>query len=202
MGVLFTELVAPALRQLRKNWPDLRLSFVQNASQGLFNDLLEDTIDCAFATLQARRLELVSHKLSTMEVGLVLPPGHRLAASGEIPFKELSDEPWILASREDNPVLHDELVSCCDRAGFSPNVIGEMTQLTRVISQVACGIGIATLVEALKHLCIGGTTYHRLVRPTPKVNLYLVYRKSDSSELLKSFVKICRELAGAYNLDR
>jgi DNA-binding transcriptional LysR family regulator len=95
-------------RQLRKNWPDLGLSFVQDTPQGLFNDLLEGTIDCAFATLQARRVELVSHKLSTMEVGMVLPPGHRLAASREIPFKELSDEPWILAPREDNPVLHDE----------------------------------------------------------------------------------------------
>src|ERR1700737_2513460 len=139
-GALTTELVAPALRQLRKNWPDLRLSFVENTSQGFFNDLLEDTIDCAFPILQARRLELVSHKLSTLEVGLVLPPGHRLAASREIPFQELSDEPWILAPREDNPVLYDELVSCCHRAGFSPNVIGEITQLPGVISQVACGL--------------------------------------------------------------
>lgn len=201
VGVLFAELVAPALRQLRKNWPDLGLSFVQDTPQGLFNDLLEGTIDCAFATLQARRVELVSHKLSTMEVGLVLPPGHRLAASREIPFKELSDEPWILAPREDNPVLHDELVSCCDRAGFSPNVIGEMTQLTRVISQVACGLGIATLVEAFKHLCIGGTTYHRLIRPIPAIDCYLVYRESDSSGLLRSFVTICRELAKDFRIN-
>jgi DNA-binding MarR family transcriptional regulator len=55
-GVLTTELLAPALRQLRKNWPDLRISFVQNTSQGFFYDLLEDTIDCAFPILQARRL--------------------------------------------------------------------------------------------------------------------------------------------------
>ena len=142
LGVLATELVAPALRQLRKNWPDLRLSFVQDTPQGFFNDLLEDTVDCAFPTLQARHLELVSHKLSTLEVGLVLPPGHRLAASREIPFNELSEEPWILAPREDNPVLYDELVSSCHRAGFSPNVIGEITQRSRVISQVACGIGM------------------------------------------------------------
>jgi hypothetical protein len=74
-------------------------------------------------------------------------------------------------------------------------VIAEMTQRPRMISQVACGIGVATLVETLKHLCIGGTTYHRLVRPTPTVDFYLVYRKSDSSALLKSFVTICRELA-------
>jgi hypothetical protein len=81
-------------------------------------------------------------------------------------------------------------------------VIAEMTQRPRVISQVACGIGVATLVETLKHLCIGGTTYHRLIRPTPIVDFYLVYRKSDSSGLLKSFVAICRELAREFNLRR
>jgi DNA-binding transcriptional LysR family regulator len=200
-GVLTTELLAPALRQLRKNWPDLRISFVQNTSQGFSNDLLEDTIDCAFPTLQAGHLELVSHKLSTLEVGLVLPPGHRLAARREIPFEELSDEHWIFAPRLANPVLYDELLNCCHRAGFSPNVIGEMTQRPRVISQVACGIGIATLVETLKYLCIGGTTYHRLIRPTPTIDCYLVHRKSTSSRLLKSFVTICRELAKDFRIN-
>jgi DNA-binding transcriptional LysR family regulator len=200
-GVLTTELLAPALRQLRKNWPDLRISFVQNTSQGFSNDLLEDTIDCAFPTLQAGHLELVSHKLSTLEVGLVLPLGHRLAARREIPFEELSDEHWIFAPRLANPVLYDELLNCCHRAGFSPNVIGEMTQRPRVISQVACGIGIATLVETLKYLCIGGTTYHRLIRPTPTIDCYLVHRKSDSSRLLKSFVTICRELAKDFRIN-
>ena len=180
---------------------DLRLSFVQNTAQGLFSDLLEDTIDCAFPTQHARHLELVSHELSTLEVGVVLPSEHRLAASREIPFKELSDEPWILAPREDNPVLYDELVSCCHRAGFSPNVIGEITQLPRVIAQVACGIGIATLVEAFKHLCIGGTTYHRLIRPIPTIDTYIVYCKSDSSGLLKSFVTICRDLAKDFRIN-
>jgi DNA-binding transcriptional LysR family regulator len=86
VGVLTTQLVAPALRQLRKNCMDLRLSFVQNTAQGLFSDLLEDMIDCAFPTQRARHPELVSYELSTLEVGLVLPPEHRLAASREIPF--------------------------------------------------------------------------------------------------------------------
>jgi hypothetical protein len=85
------------------------------------------------------------------------------------------DEPWIFPPREANAVLYDELLSCCHRAGFSPNVIAEMTQRPRVISQVACGIGVATLVETLEHLCIGGTTDHRLVRPTPTVDGLLAF---------------------------
>jgi len=74
-GVLTTELLAPALRKVRQQWPDLRISFVQNTSEGFFRDLLDDTIDCAFPALQLGSVELASHKLSSLEVGLVLPPG-------------------------------------------------------------------------------------------------------------------------------
>jgi DNA-binding transcriptional LysR family regulator len=49
-GVLTTEVIAPALRRLRKHWPNLRLSAVQNTSEGFFHDLLENRIDCAVAT--------------------------------------------------------------------------------------------------------------------------------------------------------
>jgi Bacterial regulatory helix-turn-helix protein, lysR family len=51
------------------------------------------------------------------------------------------------ALREANPVFYDELISCCHKASFTPNVVAEMTQRPRVVSQVACGIGIATLVQ-------------------------------------------------------
>jgi DNA-binding transcriptional LysR family regulator len=115
---------------------------------------------------------------------------HRLRLTHEIPLQKLSDEAWIFPPREANSVLYDELLSCCHRVGFSPNVTADMTQRPRVISQVACGIGVATLVETLKHLCIGGTTYHRLIRPTPTIDLYLVYRKSHSSGLNLRFLAL------------
>jgi hypothetical protein len=50
------------------------------------------------------------------------------------------------------------------------------------------------LVQTMTHLCIGGTTFHRLIRPTPTLDCYLVYRKNPSSPLLKSFISICLEL--------
>jgi DNA-binding transcriptional LysR family regulator len=132
---------------LRKHWPNLRLSAVQNTSEGFFHDLLENRIDCAFPALEPKGIDLTSHKLCTLEIGLVLPPDHRLADQSEIRFDRLKNERWILPPREANPVLYDELISCCHKASFTPNVIAEMTQRPRVVSQVACGIGIATLVQ-------------------------------------------------------
>jgi DNA-binding transcriptional LysR family regulator len=193
-GVLTTEFIAPALRRLRKNWPDLRVSTVYNTSEGYFDDLRENRIDCAFPGLEPKGGDLTSHKLCKLEIGLVLPPDHRLADQSEIRFERLRNEQWIFAPREANPDLYDELISCCHEAGFTPNVIAEMTQRPRVISQVACGVGIATLAQTMRHLCIGGTTYHRLIHPTPMRDWYLVYRKNSSSPLLKSFISICLQL--------
>jgi DNA-binding transcriptional LysR family regulator len=194
-GAVTTEVIAPALRRLRKRWPDVSLSFVQNTSEGFFQDLLENEIDCAFPALEPKSIDLASHKLCKLAIGLVLPPGHRLADRPEIRLERLRNERWILPPREANPVLYDELISCCHQAGYTPDVIAEMTQRPRVIAQVACGAGIATLVQTMTHLCIGGTTFHRLIRPTPTIDCYLAYRKNPSSPVLKSFISICLELA-------
>jgi DNA-binding transcriptional LysR family regulator len=194
-GVIATELLAPVLRTLRRERPDLRLSFHQNTSQGYFDDLLQDKIDCAFTLLPPTHAELTSLRLLSLEVGVVLPPGHPLAKRAEVPLEMLRDESFIFAPRDANPVLYDEIIGCCHRAGFSPRIIDEVSPRPRVISQVACGIAIATLIESLKHLCIGGTTYHRLVRPVPKITCHVAYRQHDSSALLRALVDLCRKRA-------
>jgi len=194
-GVIATEVLAPALRTLRLERPDLRLSFHQNTSQGFFDDLLQDKIDCAFTLLPATHAELTSLQLLSLEVGVVLPPDHPLAGRPEVPLEMLWDESWIFAPRNANPVLYDQIIGCCHRVGFSPRIIDEISPRPRVISQVACGIAITTLIESLKHLCIGGTTFHRLVRPVPKITCHLAYRRHDSSALLHALVDLCRNRA-------
>jgi DNA-binding transcriptional LysR family regulator len=131
-----------AIGVVRRNRPNRKFS-------------LENRIDCAFPALEPKSIELTSHKLCELEIGLVLPPDHRLADQPEIRFARLRNERWILPPREANPALYDELISCCHKAGFTPNVIVEMTQRPRVVSQVACGIGIATLVQTMTPLLSG-----------------------------------------------
>src|ERR1700733_3935532 len=126
-GAVTTEVIAPALRRLREEWPNLRLSSVQNTSEGFFQDLIENRIDCAFPALESKSNELIGGKLCRLEVGLVLPPGHRLAGRSEIHLEQLRNERWILPPREANPVLYDELISCCDKTGFTPDEVAKLT---------------------------------------------------------------------------
>jgi DNA-binding transcriptional LysR family regulator len=73
---LTTEVIAPALRRLRKHWPNLRLSSVRNTSEGFFQDLLENRIDCAFPALEPKSFDLASQWSGNNHL-LVLP--NRLA---------------------------------------------------------------------------------------------------------------------------
>ena len=110
----------------------------------LFSGSTSEQDRLCFSRSQSKGNELISHELCRLEIGLVLPPGHRLAGRSEIHFERLRNERWILPPRDATPVLYDELISCCHKAGFTPDVIAEMTQRPRVVAQVACGIGIAT----------------------------------------------------------
>ena len=126
------------------------------------------------------------------QIGVMLPPGHPLGDRSEIRLEQLRNQHWILLPRKANPVFYHELISCCHKAGFAPDVVTEMTQPP--VSEVACGIGIAPLFPSMTHLCMGGTTFHRLTRPTPTVESYIVYRKNPISPLLKAFISICLQL--------
>src|SRR6202007_786898 len=86
----------------------------------LFSGSTSEQDRLCFSRSQSKGNELISHELCRLELGLGLPPGHRLAGRSEIHFERLRNERWILPPRDANPVLYDELISCCHSIGFQP----------------------------------------------------------------------------------
>jgi LysR family transcriptional regulator, benzoate and cis,cis-muconate-responsive activator of ben and cat genes len=153
-GGATAEVLAPALQIFRKRYPKVKATFHQNNSCGFFDDLLEARIDCAFPMLASDDPDLVSHQVLTHRIGVVLPIEHRLSEYKTVAFAQLKDENWILFPRSANPVLYDEIISCCHQAGFSPQIVDEVSPRQRAVALVACGAGITTMTEQRKHLCL------------------------------------------------
>lgn len=198
-GNATAEILVPALRALRKKYPGLDVSFHQNTSQGFFQDLKEEIIDCAITGSRAPGKDLVSVKLTEQSVGIVVPQDHALYGVEEVRLNQLRDERWILFPRGANPVLYDEIICSCHRAGFSPQIANEVTMRSRAIALTACGVGIATLAEHLKYLCIPGTKYVRLAKPTPKIGCFLVHARSRSDRVLADLIALCLKAAGNHS---
>jgi DNA-binding transcriptional LysR family regulator len=194
-GGATAEILAPALQLLRKRYPKIKTSFHQNSSSGFFEDLLDARIDCAFPMLASDDPGLTNHLVLTHRIGVVLPADHRLSQYKTVAFAQLRHENWILFPRSLNPVLYDEIISCCRRAGFSPQIVDEVSPRQRAVALVACGAGITTMTEQRKHLCLDGTVFRLLRSPPSSIGCFICVRKEPSHPLVPEFLSICLELS-------
>jgi DNA-binding transcriptional LysR family regulator len=121
--------------------------------------------------------DLVSHRVLTHRIGIVIPADHRLSQCKTVAFAELKDENWILFPRLANPALYDEIIACCHQAGFSPQIVDEVSPRQRAVALVACGAGITTMTEQRKHLCLEGTVFRLLRSPRPSIGCFFLREK-------------------------
>ncbi len=126
-----------------------------------------------------------------------MPSSHPLAKRKQISLKSLADEPLILYPRSLAPVLYNELVRCCQKAGFDPNIVqeGEMTD-TR-LGLVAAGVGIAFVIAGLQKLRLKGVVYRALKDDFPKLKLAVAWRKGESSPMVNEFRQITKAIVNS-----
>jgi DNA-binding transcriptional LysR family regulator len=195
-GGATAEILVPALRKLRLRYPKVQIDFRSNSSAGFFQDLLNEEIDCAFPMLPPQPKDcqkFVSYRILTHRIGVVLPSDHPLAHRKSVPFSLLAEENWILFHRSANPVMYDEIIGSCREAGFSPRIVDQVSPRQRAVALVACGVGITTMTEQRKHLCLEGTVFRSLRDPQPKIDCFVCAKKVYSHPLVSELMDICRE---------
>src|SRR5258708_12656668 len=194
-GSVHSTILSPALRILRSEYPGISIDLVRKTSKGYVDAVVSGEGSCAFAFLPAENRDLVSHRLNDQEIGVVLPADHLLAKKKTVALSCLYDELWVLFPRAANPLLYDEIIHCCRRAGFSPHVIEETTPRQSAVAFVSCGIGITTIPESLPYLLPQHTVSRLLIPPTPRLSSYLVARRSETRPEVRRLVHLCRQVA-------
>ncbi len=178
-----------ALANQRAAFPELSIQLHEGNSEALCNGLLGDRHDLAFplqAGTSEEDLSELSHRVvHRSPVGIVLPRDHNLANSDSpVPIHRLANEPLILFPRRMNPILYDDTLAACLRAGFHPNIVGERSPREAAIAEVAAGNGITFLTGALKHLVIEGTTHRELCgESVPSIQVFASWM-TDKSPLI------------------
>jgi DNA-binding transcriptional LysR family regulator len=70
----------------------------------------------------------------------VLPHDHPLSKRSSLNLAELSNEPFILVSREYEPALHDTQIGFIRQEGIMPAVIQEAGQIQTTLGLVASSL--------------------------------------------------------------
>lgn len=188
--------VPSIIQEIQSNIEDCEFRFVEETSDELIDGVISERLDAAFILCRPDNVLLRTVPIKADQTGVVLPDAHPLAKKKRVALQALKDETLILYPRVTNPIMYDEIISCCHQAGFSPKAIIETAPRSTAIGLVAAGQGVATIAASLKHTCVKGTTFRPLVQPAPMINYSCITRADRTGKWLDVLISfIQRELS-------
>jgi DNA-binding transcriptional LysR family regulator len=194
-SVVFHPIIAEIVRAYRETHPDVRLSPSESNVAALIEDLLAERIDLAIIRQTAQESARVKiEALFDEDMVVALPPQHRLGGEAGINLQSLAQETLIMFPRTIAPVLYDEVMSACQRAGFSPQLGQESTQVASAVSMVAAGFGVSIVPQSIRQVAATGVTYHAIDGPGPKAQIVIAYRSTEFSKVVRDFLEVARRL--------
>jgi DNA-binding transcriptional LysR family regulator len=126
---------------------------------------------------------------------MALPETHPLARQKGVHLAKLSQDSFVLFPRAIGPGFYDLIVSQCRRAGFSPRVALEASNMQTIVSLVAAGLGVALVPASCQNFRRVGVMYKAIREPGPKAKMAVAWRRGDRSPVLHAFLDVVREVA-------
>lgn len=193
----FHPLIPKIIREFRRGHPQVALSLEEGPTPQLAAAVRDDVLDVAFVRpLLGAEPGLASEIVADEDMVVALPTGHPLGKKASVSLLALSIEPFVLFPRTVGAGLHDEIVSACRAAGFSPRIVQETSQVTSIVNLVAAGLGVSIVPASMQQVHSDGVTYRPIRKPVPKARLSLIFRDADrDAPQLSRLLTLTRKLA-------
>ncbi|UCH47305.1 MAG: LysR family transcriptional regulator [Betaproteobacteria bacterium] len=189
-------LLPVVLREFRRLYPMVTLSLKESTTDAQIADLTEGRIDVGFLLPPVTEPGIESVPILREPLIAALPERHPLARrKGSVSLAALADAPFIITPRHMAPGLHDDIVSFCRAAGFSPQVTQEAIQMQTVVSLVSAELGVALIPRSLRNLQRTGVVYKSLKEKSPISEIRLAWRTGDSLPALQLFLELAQQMA-------
>ncbi len=190
--------VPEVLRVFRQRFPCVELVLHELASYQQVQGIRDNRIDIGFLWLPNVNDSALSFMTIWQEPLIVaLPETHPLANLPEIPLTALVSEPFVLPPRQLGPGFYSQIINLCQQAGFNPKVVQEAILMQTIVSLVAGGVGVALVPASLQSLQRVGVVYKALQGQKLELEMAVVWRRDNSSQVLQEFLKVVGEIANS-----
>lgn len=187
------------VKLFRTRFPHVDLTLKQLSSLDQFQALSRREIHVGFVHIGFPRPPInpgIEVRTIARERWVVaLPEDHRLSGLSCIPLRELAAEPFILFPRHTRPELFDQIISSCQKAGFSPNIVQEAYPPQIAIGLVSAGIALSLVSSSLQNIRLPGVVYRPLSDTIPAGEIVVAWRQDDSSPTVRALLQIVDETA-------
>ncbi len=189
------------IANFKKQYPSSSIQMFEGDPDDLASQLRERKCDVIFAHLPERNLGSISfEKIHYLDDSLVciLPRTHPLSGEKELRLEQLRDETFI--ALEENTTVHQLILDCCYRVGFSPKIAFICHRVDSVLDLVTKGMGIAILAEYMTNRPEDGNFPENApfavasILPHTTISVDLCYRNNDDlSPMAKRFVDLVQK---------
>ncbi len=189
VGVNFPRLI----RDFRKLHRGVQLSLVEMTPTQQWPALIDGRIDIGFT----RRIEpefrgeLKSEVIQQDPIVAILPKNHPLAP-GPVDIKDLSNEAFVLSSRETSPAVFDKVIELCSDAGFSPRIASISTVWSSVVLMVQAGEGISLLPLNTQQFRTRDLAFCPIKSKNAFVEFVMAWSPKRDSNLTRSFRQLAK----------
>ncbi len=185
----FTDILPGALSRYRTLRPDVQLRLLEVDTEAGARAVQNRDIDIALVRRATGGPGCRAVPLRHDRFVAVLPVDHSRASGppdDPLDLAELATEPWVWIPRDIAPGYHDEVVTACRHAGFSPDARHQANSIATQVAMVSCGIGVA-IVPSLVAGTRNDVRTRALRDPAPLVALSLLVQE-DIDPLVEHFV--------------
>ncbi|GAA5148470.1 LysR family transcriptional regulator [Microbacterium pseudoresistens] len=181
--------VPRALRRYREAYPQVRIRLAELTSRRALEQVASGDVHCAFTRLPIEPTPGILHEpVSTQEVVIAVPEGHRLAERDAVNLAELADEDLILIDRRVEPQLHDYYVAQCNEAGFSPRVAQEVNSTWVSTGLVASGLGVGFVPASARIAPQKGVAFVPIEGSPAQLTMGLIWAEGAQPSVLRNFL--------------
>jgi len=202
MRVGFTEnaswrgVVPDSFRHFRERQPDAELQLTPATSLEQLDAIRSGRLDAGFVfNMPKGDAELDHFPVALQHVELAVPKGHALAKVKKLKLRDLVDASFVWFPRRESPAFYDRLMHECFRGGLkSPRIVQEGLNDVTILSLSSHGMGVGWVNGTARWRCPESVVIVSVVDLDMPLPLALVWKKDNSSPLVKRFVDDVRSL--------
>jgi DNA-binding transcriptional LysR family regulator len=181
------------IRWFGKRHPHVEVELHSLSSAEQIAALEDGRIDVGILRPPVHGQALMTEPLRTERLVVVFPRGHRFAAYRRVPWRELSDEAYVLLSRRRAPTFDGIVSQACADAGLTLSVRYEVDHPQAVLALVAAGLGVSLAPATFGALTSVGIAYRGLRPAGPVLRTIIAWRRDGGSPLIQRFLRVARE---------
>ena len=176
------------LHEVQARYPGLVIHQVEASVPGQYQQLTDGRLDVGIGRAALAPPQIASLLFRQDPLGVLVPPGHRLAALDAIPVAVLAEEPLLLAEEAQAPEFNQFTVEMCRAAGFTPTVHEGTVESIRAAADLVAQGRCLYCVPSSCISALPGTTWRPLTEPASYYPWSVLWRAADVSGHVRAVV--------------